>query len=181
MGALYYVDIGFSDRSLGPSAFGLSRIRRIALLRSDLPTVVDASADYDWRSNAAFSRFSSAGSSDPEGRPLTYMNTFGDRATSTARQRFTPVRARACLLTSLTVSDGVDTTFSTPLSISTGNRPVATILAPSDGLMFRAGDVISSAEAQRMLKIACCRPVHYLEYRFLHADHVHPGTPITGR
>ena len=45
----------------------------------------------------------------------------------------------------LTVSDGVNSHAIAPLSISVGNRPVITTFntTPSDGGLFRAGDVIS--------------------------------------
>ena len=43
-GALYYVDIGFSDQNIPPSTFGVSKIRRISFVNSDLPPVVSASA-----------------------------------------------------------------------------------------------------------------------------------------
>jgi hypothetical protein len=43
----------------------------------------------------------------------------------------------------LTVSDGVSSSQSTPLTITVGNPPTATINSPTDGLVFRAGDVIN--------------------------------------
>ena len=81
-GALYYVDLGYSDVG---GTFGVSKIRRIRY------RPVEPAADRG-RLGATRPRgprrstvnFSSAGSSDPEGQPLTYSWTFGDGATSTA-------------------------------------------------------------------------------------------------
>ena len=180
-GALYYVDIGFSDQNVGPSTFGLSKIRRIAFLQSDLPPVVDASATPTEGPTPLSVAFSSAGSSDSEGQPLTYLWTFGDGATSTAANPTYTYSSAGVYVTCLTVSDGVNSTFSTPLSISAGNRPVATILTPSDGLIFRAGDVISfSGSATDAEDGVLPASAYTWNIDFLHADHVHPGTPITG-
>ena len=76
-GALYYVDIGFSDQNDG-QAYGLSKIRRISYVNSNLPPVVSASATPTGGPAPLTVDFSSAGSSDPEGQPLTYSWNFGD-------------------------------------------------------------------------------------------------------
>ena len=82
--------------------------------------------------------FSSAGSSDPEGQPLTYSWTFGDGTTSTAANP-THTYAQAGQYTArLTVSDGVNSTLSTPITISVGqpadrDDPLAAPTAPPSG------------------------------------------------
>ena len=63
-GALYYVDLGYSDVS---GTFGVSKIRRIQYIQSDLPPVVAASATPAEGPVPLTVNFSSAGSSDPEG------------------------------------------------------------------------------------------------------------------
>ena len=65
--------------------------------------------------------FSSAGSSDPEGQPLTYSWDFGDGATSTAANPGHTYVQAGQYTARLTVSDGVNTTLSTPITISVGN------------------------------------------------------------
>ena len=87
--------------------------------------------------------FSSAGSSDPEGQTLTYAWTFGDGGTSTAANPSHTYTQAGQYSARLSVSDGVNTTLSTPISISVGSPPTATILSPQDGSFFVAGDVIS--------------------------------------
>jgi PKD repeat protein len=62
--------------------------------------------------------FSSAGSSDPEGRPLTYLWLFGDSTTSTEANPVHIYSLDGQYLARLTVSDGVNFATSTPLTIS---------------------------------------------------------------
>jgi hypothetical protein len=81
----------------------------------------------------------------------------------------------------LAVSDGVNTTQATPLSIAVGNRPTATILSPTDGSLFHAGDVISfSGDATDPEDGTLPANAFTWNIDFLHEGHVHPGTPVTG-
>jgi glucose/arabinose dehydrogenase/PKD repeat protein len=177
-GALYYVDLGYSDIS---GTFGVSKIRRISFVNSDLPPVVSASADRTEGPTPLTVNFSSAGSSDPEGQPLTYLWNFGDGTTSTAANPSHTYDIAGPYQARLTVSDGVNSTLSTPLSISAGNRPVATILAPTDATTFRAGDVIAfSGMATDADDGTLPASAYTWNIDFLHEGHVHPGTPISG-
>ena len=81
--------------------------------------------------------FSSAGSTDPEGQPLTYLWTFGDNTTSTQPN---PVHtyAQAGMYTArLTVSDGVNSTVSTGVNITVGRAPTATISVANRRIALR--------------------------------------------
>ena len=81
----------------------------------------------------------------------------------------------------LTVSDGVNSTPSTPLTIVVGTPPTATILSPTDGAFFKAGDVISfSGDATDSTGATLPASAFSWSIDFLHLDHVHPGTPIVG-
>ena len=68
-GALYYVDLGYSDES---GTYGVSKIRRIKYVQSNRAPIVNASADPTSGPTPLNVSFSSAGSSDPEGHALTY-------------------------------------------------------------------------------------------------------------
>src|SRR5205085_1992135 len=83
-----------------------------------------------------------AGYADPEGQTLSYNWTFGDGTTSTLANPTHTYPVAGPYTVRLSVSDGVNTTVSTPLTISVGTAPTATILAPTDGATFVAGDVI---------------------------------------
>jgi PKD repeat protein len=125
--------------------------------------------------------FSSAGSLDPEGQAITYLWTFGDGTTSTAANPGHTYNQPGLYTARLAVSDGVNTTQSTPITISVGGPPTATILAPTDGLRFVAGDVITfSGNASDPEDGTLPASAFTWNVDFLHEGHVHPGTAQTG-
>jgi glucose/arabinose dehydrogenase/PKD repeat protein len=177
-GALYYVDLGYSDIS---GTFGVSKIRRIKYVQSNQAPAAVASANPTSGPTPLDVSFSSAGSSDPEGQPLTYAWTFGDGATSTAANPTHTYAAAGTYTARLTVSDGVNSTASAPVTISAGNRPTASILSPQDGSFFKAGDVITySGDATDTEDGTLPASAFSWNIDFLHEGHVHPGTPVTG-
>ncbi len=177
-GSLFYLDLGYSDIS---GTFGVSKLRRISYTSSDLPPVVQASANPTEGATPLSVTFSSAGSSDPEGRPLTYSWNFGDGTTSTEANPTHVYSVAGPYQARLTVSDGVSSSLSTPLTISAGNKPVVTVQTSSDGILFKAGDVITfSGTATDTEDGTLPASAYTWNIDFLHEGHVHPGTPITG-
>jgi glucose/arabinose dehydrogenase len=177
-GALYYVDLGYSD--IG-GAFGVSKIRRIKYVQSNQAPVVSASANPTSGPTPLNVSFSSSGSSDPEGNPLTYSWAFGDGATSTAANPSHTYAAPGTYQARLTVSDGVNQATSTPIAISAGSVPTATISSPTDGSQFQAGDVISyQGDGTDPDDGSLPDSAFTWNIDFLHEGHVHPGTPISG-
>jgi glucose/arabinose dehydrogenase/PKD repeat protein len=177
-GALYYVDLGYSDIS---GTFGVSKIRRIRFSGANQAPVASAAANPTAGPAPLAVDFSSAGSADPEGQPLTYSWTFGDGGTSTAANPTHTYTQAGQYTARLSVSDGVNTTLSLPLAISVGNRPAATILSPQDGRTFQAGDVISfSGDATDTEDGTLPASAFTWNIDFLHESHVHPGVPVTG-
>jgi glucose/arabinose dehydrogenase/PKD repeat protein len=178
-GALYYVDLGYSD--IG-GTFGVSKIRRIRYVQSNQAPVVNASATSPTSGPAPLNvAFSSAGSSDPEGQPLSYSWNFGDGATSTSANPSHTYTSTGTYQVRLTVSDGVNSSTSPPIQISVGAAPTATISSPNDGSQFRAGDVISYAgDGTDPDDGTLPASAFTWNIDFLHDGHVHPGTPVTG-
>jgi glucose/arabinose dehydrogenase/PKD repeat protein len=177
-GALYYVDLGYSD--IG-GTFGMSKIRRIRYVQSNQPPTAVASANPTSGPTPLEVSFSSAGSADPEGEPVTYSWTFGDGATSTAANPTHTYTQAGQYTVRLSVSDGTNTTLSTPISISAGNRPTAALLTPADGATFQAGDVITfSGDGTDSEDGSLPASAFTWNIDFLHEGHVHPGTPING-
>jgi glucose/arabinose dehydrogenase len=178
-GALYYVDIGYSD--IGGS-FGVSKIHRIQFVTGNLPPVVQAVATPTQGATPLTVTFSSAGSSDPENQPLTYSWNFGDGQTSTLANPQHTYTTAGTYQARLTVSDGVNSTLSLPIAISAGNRPQVTLTTtPSDGGSFRAGDIITyGATATDTEDGALQASAFTWTIDFLHEGHVHPGIPVTG-
>jgi PKD repeat protein len=177
-GALYYVDLGYSDTT---GQVGVSKIRRIKFVSSDQPPVAVASALPTEGPPPLVVSFSSAGSSDPEGATLGYLWNFGDGTTSTAANPVHTYSVKGRYTAQLTVSDGVNSSLSPPLSLNVGNRPVASIVAPSNGAIFRAGDVISFAGTGTDAEDGTL-PASAFSWSidFLHEGHVHPALPQTG-
>ena len=176
-GALYYVDLGFQ---LGGN--GAGAVHRISYVSSNQPPVAAASATPTTGAAPLSVTFSSAGSSDPEGTPLSYSWDFGDGVVSTDANPTHTYTTRGVYQARLTVSDGVNSTLSAPVSISVGSPPVITTFntTPTDGGFFVAGDVVSfnatATDADGVLS-----PSSYVwNIDFLHDGHVHPGTPTTG-
>jgi glucose/arabinose dehydrogenase len=177
-GALYYVDLGYSDIS---GTFGVSKIRRIRYVQSNQPPVAVSSASPTSGSPPLTVSFSSAGSTDPEGQPLSYSWAFGDATTSTAPGPAHTYTLPGVYTARLTVSDGVNTTLSTPLTISVGNSPTATIATPANGSTFKAGDVITfSGDGSDPEDGVLPASAFTWAIDFLHEGHVHPGVPLTG-
>jgi glucose/arabinose dehydrogenase len=176
-GSLYYVDLGFDDQS---GQYGISKIRRIRYVEQNQAPIAVGTADQV--SGPGFSvTFSSAGSKDPEGQPITFLWTFGDGSTSSEANPV-HVYARAGQYTvRLEVSDGVTSTQAPPISVTLGNAPTATILNPTNATPFRAGDVISFTGTGTDIEDGSL-PLSAFTWSvdFLHEGHVHPGPRYTG-
>ncbi len=177
-GALYYLDLGYSDVG---GTFGVSKIRRIKHVQSNQAPIVNASATPRSGPAPLNVAFSSSGSSDPEGRPLTYEWSFGDGATSTQANPSHTYTSSGTYQARLEVSDGENRSLSSPISISVGNAPTATIQSPTDGAQFRAGDVITySGSGTDPDDGTLPASAFTWNIDFLHEGHVHPGTAVTG-
>ena len=118
-GSLYYVDIGFNDAH-EPNAAAIRRIRYIA---GNQPPTAAANANPTSGQAPLPVTFSSAGSSDPEGAPLTYSWTFGDGGTSTQANPSHTYQTAGQYTARLTVSDGANSTLSAAVTIRVGNPP----------------------------------------------------------
>ena len=178
-GALYYVDLGYSDTT---DTAGISKIRRIRFINGgNQPPVAVAAANPTSGPPPLSVSFSSAGSTDPEGQALTYQWTFGDSTTSTAANPTHTYAQSGQYTARLTVSDGTDSTQSAPITIRVGNVPTPSILSPQDGGSFQAGDVITfSGDATDTEDGTLPASAFTWNIDFLHDGHVHPGTPISG-
>ena len=178
-GAIYYLDLGYSD--IG-ATFGVSKLRRISFVGGNQAPVAIGTATTATTGPAPLAvGFSSAGSLDPEGQALTYSWTFGDGTTSVAANPVHTYTAPGRFTAQLRVSDGVNTTASTPIVISVGTPPTASILSPTNGSFFIAGDVISfNGDAADAEDGSLPASAFTWNIDFLHGGHVHPGTAQSG-
>jgi glucose/arabinose dehydrogenase/chitodextrinase len=179
-GSLYYIDLGFSDGT--GTGDRKSRVHRIQYLKSNQAPIAIAQATSPASGPPPLSvTFSSAGSRDPEGLPVTYLWDFGDGTTSTQANPGHTFSTAGHYNARLAVSDGVNTTFSTPIGVTVGTPPVATITSPADGITFRAGQVINySGDGTDAEDGSLSAGAFSWTVDFLHEGHVHPGSTATG-
>ncbi|MFC5219011.1 PQQ-dependent sugar dehydrogenase [Streptomyces coerulescens] len=141
-GALYVLDYGTGG------TFQLNENSR--LLRYDYvgeggnhAPVAEAASDPTYGHAPLAVNFSSAGSKDVDGDPITYSWTFGDGATSTEANPSHTYTANGTYKATLTVRDSKGTTASDDVVIGVGNTPpTVTVSQPADGQLISFGDVI---------------------------------------
>ncbi|WP_329091393.1 ThuA domain-containing protein [Streptosporangium sp. NBC_01469] len=141
-GALYLIEWG--------SGFGGdnadSGIYRIEYAKGTRPPVARVSADKTDGPAPLTVQFSSQGSSDPDGKPLTYAWDFdGDDTTDSTEANpshtFTEAGQYSVVLT-VSNPDGLTGTANVP--ITAGNtRPVVTLELPPNGAFFEFGDQVN--------------------------------------
>jgi glucose/arabinose dehydrogenase len=177
-GSLYYVDYNYDPQGLATPG----QIRRIRYTAGNQPPVVAASANPRSGSVPLTVAFSSAGTFDPEGAPLTYSWDFGDQTSSTSPNPTHVYSASGAYTARLSVSDGANTAISSPISIVVGQSPQPTINLPANGLRFRAGNMIAFSGGATDPEDGTL-PASSLSWTivFHHGGHTHPGFgPING-
>ncbi|OAI55816.1 hypothetical protein AYO49_01065 [Verrucomicrobiaceae bacterium SCGC AG-212-N21] len=181
-GSLYYLDLGLSWSGGGVGGQHAASVRRIRYSAGNQPPIVSVSAIPVSGPAPLNVTFSSSGSSDPEGLPLTYAWTFGDGGISSEANPSYTYSQEGVYLARLTVSDGVNSTLSDVIVISVGNAPTGVITSPTNGLAFRAGDTISfSGTATDLEDGVLSADAFSWTVRFHHDSHVHPVLgPLTG-
>ncbi|HEX5782201.1 MAG TPA: PQQ-dependent sugar dehydrogenase, partial [Solirubrobacteraceae bacterium] len=168
-GSLWYVDAGpFAQNNAGA-------IRRIRNLNANQPPTAVAAGEPTSGPAPLTVSFSSAGSADPEGQPITYRWDFGDGTSSTAPNPSHSYTESGRYTARLTTSDGSSETISGAVTITVGSPPVATILEPTAGRTFRAGEVITYA-GQGTVPDDGALGGNALSWKvvFHHDSHIHP-------
>ncbi len=168
-GALYYTDL---------SEFSDSSVRRIRATGTNQSPVARASATPSQGQAPLVVQFTSAGSTDADGDPLSFLWDFGDGETSTAEAPSHTYTAPGPYTATLTVSDGrspIPGTDTVTLPISVGTPPEVTITQPAAGSLFQGGQTIALAGSAEDFEDGTlpASSLHW-EVRFHHADHWHP-------
>ncbi len=126
--------------------------------------------------------FSSNGSSDPEGTPLTYSWDFGDGTNSTSPNPNKTYNNNGQYTVRLTVSDGVNSVVSSALLIKVGAAPTVTIHSPLSSTLISGGETvnyIASAVDGNGSPIATSSLKATIT--LYHSDHTHPFLgPLNG-
>ena len=172
-GSLWYVDAGpFQSNSAGA-------VRRIRNVNANQPPTAQIAADDDSGPAPHSVRFTSTGSADPEGQPITYAWDFGDGESSTAATPEHVFAASGRYTVRLTVSDGTLSTVSEPVMVTVGSPPTATILSPAPGRTFRAGETIAFSGTGSDADDPGA-PALSWKVVFHHDSHIHPVLDAAG-
>lgn len=149
---------------------------------ANTPPAAQATADKTMGTPPLTVNFSSAGSSDPEGQPLSYNWAFGDGTTSNQANPTKTYTNAGQFTAQLTVSDGTNSTPATPITIKVGTQPTVTINSPASTATYNGGQVINySANAVDANGTAIPDDKLKTTVRLHHSDHNHPFLgPLTG-
>jgi glucose/arabinose dehydrogenase len=148
---------------------------------NNAPAITTAEADVTSGSVPLDVTFTGA-ATDANGDDLTYTWTFGDGETATGATVTHTYDAAGSYTAYLEVTDGNATATSEPIRIDVGSGPTAIIDSPTDGDLFRGGDVITFAGRGTDAEDGQLPPEALSwEVTFLHNTHTHPGLgPVTG-
>ncbi|MEU2824599.1 ThuA domain-containing protein [Streptomyces bacillaris] len=138
-GALYVLDYGLAWFG-GDENSALYRIENATGGRSP---IAEASANKTSGTAPLKVKFSSAGTSDGDGDPLTYSWDFGDGGTSTAADPTYTYRKNGTYVATVTAEDPTGRTGSASVHITVGNTaPTVELVLPEDGQLFAFGDSV---------------------------------------
>ncbi|MFF9687102.1 PQQ-dependent sugar dehydrogenase [Streptomyces sp. NPDC014623] len=177
-GALYVLDYGTGYFN-GDANSALYRIEHVTGGRSPLAR---ATADRTSGKAPLTVRFSSAGSSDPDGDPLSYAWKFGDGTTSTAADPSHTYSTDGRYTAELTLSDGTGNTATASVLVTVGNTaPTVGLELPADGAIIDPGAAVPfrvTVTDPEDGAIDCSK----VKVTFIigHDSHGHPQTSATG-
>lgn len=171
------------DGSMYYITYWPGELYRISYNTESQVPVAQASADVTKGIEPLTVNFSSAGSNDPDGDPLTYRWSFGDGTSSTEPNPTKTYTGKGTYTARLTVSDGQSEAIAPPISIQVGIPPTLTVASPTDGEKYRAGDTIKyTAFATDAAGFDLNDGDIKTEVRLHHLSHYHPFVgPLTGR
>ncbi|MGV9851667.1 PQQ-dependent sugar dehydrogenase [Streptomyces sp. NPDC003442] len=177
-GALYVLDYG-TGWGAGDANSALYRIENVVGGRAP---VAQASSDKTSGKAPLQVRFSSSGTSDPDGDAIGYSWDFGDGAKSTEANPTHTYTANGTYTATLTVRDPGGLTGTASVHITVGNTaPTVTLELPGDGQLFTFGDKVPyrikvGDPEDGTIDCSKVKITHLLG----HDSHAHPITSATG-
>jgi len=172
-----------NDGSLYYLTYYPGRLYRITYSTTNHMPVASAGSDVTKGVEPLTVNFTSNGSYDPNGDPLTYLWDFGDGTTSMLPNPSKTYSQKGTYTVELHVSDGPNTAQSVPIVVQVGNTPILTIVAPVDNSKYRAGDTVNwQAGAVDEAGFDIDDGDIKTEVLFHHGTHIHPFLgPLPGR
>ncbi|MGI9601863.1 MAG: PQQ-dependent sugar dehydrogenase [Acidimicrobiales bacterium] len=135
-GHIYYLRYGYQA--------GQGELRRLRYVQgNNQPPEINSEAATPTFGAAPLDVQFSAQASDPDNDPVTYEWDFGDGTTSSQSDPNHTYTAVGTYTAQLRVTAGGQTTVGSPIAIEVGQRPDATIVTPSTGDLFSAGDSVA--------------------------------------
>jgi cytochrome c len=184
-GSLYVLDYGSTWFGGSPD----SALYRVDYVKGGRRPLVETSADPATSSAATQTvQFSSAGTRDPDGDPITYEWDFGDgSATSTDPNPSHTYNAVGSYRATLTVTDSTGLSGTDDVTVVVGNAaPTVEISSPLDGGFFDFGDAVpfevtvtDNEDGTVSGDHAACSRLR-VQYLLGHDEHSHPITDATG-
>jgi glucose/arabinose dehydrogenase len=171
------------DGSLYYLTYWPGALYRISYNTTSHVPVASASADLTKGIEPLTVHFTSAGSHDPDGDPLSYHWTFGDGTTSSEANPTKTYTQKGVYTARLTVSAGGEETPAQPIVVQVGLAPELTVSSPTEGQLYRAGETITyNAFAHDAAGFDLDDGDIKTEVRLHHGSHFHPFVgPLTGR
>ena len=181
-GSLYVLDYGNGGYFTGNENSAVYKINYVA---GDRSPIAQADADPTSGRSPLTVQFSSEGSRDPDGTPITYAWDFQDDGTidsTEANPSFT-YEQNGDYTARLTVTDESGKTGNATTSITVGNtRPTVKIEVPPDGGFFEFGDDVpyrvTVTDPEDGSNIDCSKV--QITYVLGHDSHGHPLSDATG-
>lgn len=151
-----------------------SHVKRLRWTPGNAPPLAVASASPTSGPAPLSVRFSSEGSTDPDGDPLAFAWDFGDGAVSTLESPEHLYPAPGEVTATLAVTDSWGASSQATVRVSVGNDPpVPEILEPAEGATFEAGAPLAlsgrASDPQEPLQDAALA----WDLRIRHEQHVH--------
>lgn len=117
---------------------------------------------------------------DAEGGSLSFTWTFGDGSSASGQSGTHTYSISGQYSVRLTVSDGTNETHSTPITVTVGTPPSGLITSPANGLVFRAGDLITFSGSGTDDQPLGPSNFSWMIW-FHHETHTHPALgPVSG-
>ena len=181
-GSMYVVEWGQGFAENNPD----SGVYRVDYVQGSRLPIAQASVTPDGGPVPLDVTFSSAGSRDPDGTPITYAWDFGDGGTSTDPNPTHTYTTAGTYQARLTVTDESGATSTDSVTVNAGNtRPVVTIDIPENGKVADFGDTIpyevsvADAEDGSTGSGISCDNVR-IEFKLGHDTHAHELSSDTG-